>query len=82
LHAINWEMAAVLYARIALGTAVLPAMRRQRHGHIINIGSLAGVSSIPFLGMYCASKFALQGYTEALRHEVKTFNQAVRAISR
>ena len=54
--------------------AVLPAMRRQRRGHIINVSSLAGVSSIPFLGMYCASKFALEGYTEALRHEVKPFN--------
>jgi short-subunit dehydrogenase len=52
----------------------LPLMRRQRSGHIINVGSLAGVSSIPFLGIYCASKFALEGYTEALRHEVKPFN--------
>ena len=55
-------------------TAVLPAMRRQKRGHIINVSSLAGVSSIPFLGIYSASKFALEGYTEALRHEVKPFN--------
>jgi NAD(P)-dependent dehydrogenase (short-subunit alcohol dehydrogenase family) len=54
--------------------AVLPAMRQLRRGHIVNVSSLAGVSSIPFLGMYCASKFALEGYTEALRHEVKPFN--------
>jgi short-subunit dehydrogenase len=54
--------------------AVLPVMRRQKRGHIINVGSLAGVSSIPFLGIYSASKFALEGYTEALRHEVKPFN--------
>ena len=59
---------------VRMVNAVLPAMRRQRRGHIINVSSLAGVSSIPFLGMYCASKFALEGYTEALRHEVKPFN--------
>jgi short-subunit dehydrogenase len=55
-------------------SAVLPFMRRQRSGHIINAGSLAGVSSVPFLGIYCASKFALEGYTEALRQEVSPFN--------
>lgn len=54
--------------------AVLPLMRRQKGGHIINVGSLSGLSAIPFLGIYSASKFALEGYTEALRHEVKPFN--------
>ncbi len=59
---------------VRMVNAVLPGMRRQKNGHIINVGSLAGVSSIPFLGIYSASKFALEGYTEALRHEVKPFN--------
>jgi NAD(P)-dependent dehydrogenase (short-subunit alcohol dehydrogenase family) len=54
--------------------AALPLMRRQKRGHIINVGSLSGLSAIPFLGVYSASKFALEGYTEALRHEVKPFN--------
>ncbi len=54
--------------------AVLPLMRRQKRGHVVNVSSLAGISSIPFLGIYCASKFALEGYTEALRYEVKPFN--------
>jgi NAD(P)-dependent dehydrogenase (short-subunit alcohol dehydrogenase family) len=56
---------------------VLPLMRRQRHGHIINVSSLSGLSPIPFLGVYSASKFALEGYTEALRHEVKPFDVRV-----
>jgi len=54
--------------------AVLPSMRQQRQGQIINVSSLSGVSSIPFMGVYSASKFALEGYTEALRLEIKPFN--------
>jgi len=54
--------------------AVLPLMRGHRRGQIINVGSLSGLSAIPFLGIYSASKFALEGYTEALRHELKPFN--------
>jgi NAD(P)-dependent dehydrogenase (short-subunit alcohol dehydrogenase family) len=60
--------------------AILPLMRRQTHGQIINVTSLAGLSPIPFLGIYSASKFALDGYTEALRHEVKPFNIKVSQI--
>lgn len=59
---------------VRMVNAVLPSMRKQRHGHIINAGSLSGLSPIPFLGVYSASKFALEGYTEALRHEVMPFN--------
>jgi NAD(P)-dependent dehydrogenase (short-subunit alcohol dehydrogenase family) len=54
--------------------AVLPVMRRQGNGQIINISSLAGLAPVPFLGVYSASKSALEGYTEVLRHEVKPFN--------
>jgi NAD(P)-dependent dehydrogenase (short-subunit alcohol dehydrogenase family) len=54
--------------------AVLPLMRQQNQGQIINVSSFSGVSAIPFMGIYSASKFALEGYTEALRMEVKPFN--------
>ena len=54
--------------------AVLPLMRQQAQGQIINLSSLAGVSAIPFMGFYSASKFALEGYTRALRLEVSPFN--------
>ncbi len=63
-----------VFGVVRMVDAVLPLMRRQKRGHIINVGSLAGLSAIPFLGVYSASKFALEGYTEALRHEVKPFN--------
>jgi NAD(P)-dependent dehydrogenase (short-subunit alcohol dehydrogenase family) len=59
---------------VRMVTAVLPSMRRQRRGQIINVSSLSGATSIPFMGVYSASKFAVEGYTEALRMEVRPFN--------
>jgi len=52
---------------------VLPIMRQQKSGHIINIASITGLIGIPFQGAYSASKSALQGLTEVLRMEVKPF---------
>lgn len=60
--------------------AVLPVMRRQQAGHIINISSLAGLLGVPFHGFYSASKFALEGYSESLSHEVCGFNIRVSLI--
>lgn len=54
--------------------AVLPHMRCRRSGQIINIGSLAGLMGVPFHGYYSAAKFALEGYSESLRYEVRNFN--------
>lgn len=52
---------------------VLPVMREQKNGLIINISSVAGLISIPFQSMYSASKYAVEGLTEALRIEAKPF---------
>lgn len=54
--------------------AALPIMRKQRNGQIINISSLAGLIGVPFHGFYSASKYALEGFTETLWHEVDNFN--------
>jgi NAD(P)-dependent dehydrogenase (short-subunit alcohol dehydrogenase family) len=57
--------------------AVLPHFRAQGHGRIVIVGSLAGKVALPFQGLYCASKFALEGYAEALRMEVRPFGVQV-----
>jgi NAD(P)-dependent dehydrogenase (short-subunit alcohol dehydrogenase family) len=51
--------------------AVLPGMRKNRRGCIVNIASLAGLCGMPALGQYCATKFAVVGLSEALRQEVE-----------
>jgi NAD(P)-dependent dehydrogenase (short-subunit alcohol dehydrogenase family) len=53
--------------------AVLPVMRQRRSGVIVNVSSLGGLFGLPFQSFYSASKFALEGFTESLRHEVKPF---------
>jgi NAD(P)-dependent dehydrogenase (short-subunit alcohol dehydrogenase family) len=53
--------------------AVLPGMRRDRDGLIINIGSILGRVTFPFFGLYGASKFAVEALTESLRYEVSQF---------
>jgi NAD(P)-dependent dehydrogenase (short-subunit alcohol dehydrogenase family) len=50
--------------------AVLPAMRARRAGHVINISSLGGVQSAAGFGVYCSTKFAVEGLTEALHAEL------------
>jgi NAD(P)-dependent dehydrogenase (short-subunit alcohol dehydrogenase family) len=52
---------------------VLPLLRRQGGGHIINVSSIGGIVGLPFSGMYSASKFALEGLSEALRWETWRF---------
>jgi NAD(P)-dependent dehydrogenase (short-subunit alcohol dehydrogenase family) len=58
------------FGLVRMTNAMLPAMRRQKGGAIINVGSLAGLVGVPGEGFYSATKFALEGYTEALRYEL------------
>jgi short-subunit dehydrogenase len=53
--------------------AVLPVMRKQKKGHIIQVSSALGVVTLPVLGLYNASKFAVEGLSETLASEVKGF---------
>jgi len=53
--------------------SVLPMMRKQKSGLIINVGSILGRVTFPFFGMYGSSKFAVEGLTDSLRYEVSQF---------
>ena len=54
--------------------AVLPSMKKQKSGHIINISSISGLNAPPFHAAYSSSKFAVEGLTESLAPELSQFN--------
>lgn len=60
--------------------AVLPVMREQRAGRIVNVSSLAGLVGVPFHAYYSATKFAIEGLSEGLRQEVRGFGIYVSMI--
>ena len=66
---------------VRLLNQVVPIMRKQHHGHIICISSIGGLMGLPYQGMYSASKFAIEGYCEALRLEVRQFGIHVTVIN-
>ena len=63
-----------LFGPINVIKAVLPQMRKQKSGLIINVTSIAGYMGLPYRGIYSASKAALEVITEAFRMEIKDFN--------
>jgi NAD(P)-dependent dehydrogenase (short-subunit alcohol dehydrogenase family) len=74
------QIATNFFGVVNLMRAVLPAMRRQRAGHIINVSSACGRIGMPGQSAYCAAKFAVGGLTEALAHEVAGFGVKVIAV--
>jgi NAD(P)-dependent dehydrogenase (short-subunit alcohol dehydrogenase family) len=65
---------------VRVTNAVLPTMRKQRSGLIINVSSLAGLVGVPGQGFYAASKHALEGYTETLQTELQQFDIRVSLV--
>lgn len=63
-----------MFGLAAVSQAVLPAMRKQRKGLLIHISSAAGRLAIPYFGIYCASKWAMEAYAESLNYELAPFN--------
>ena len=59
-----------LFGAVAVMQAALPSMRARRAGHIVNITSMGGLTTWPGIGVYCASKFALEGLSETLAKEL------------
>jgi len=60
------------FGLVRMTRAVLPHMRRQGHGRIINIGSVLGFLPMPYGALYAATKHAVEGYSESLDHELRT----------
>jgi NAD(P)-dependent dehydrogenase (short-subunit alcohol dehydrogenase family) len=69
-----------VFGAVAVLKAVLPHMRKRRAGHIINITSMGGIITMPGLGYYHGSKFALEGISETLAQEVRHLGIRVTAI--
>jgi NAD(P)-dependent dehydrogenase (short-subunit alcohol dehydrogenase family) len=60
-----------LFGLIRMTKAVLPTMRKQRAGRIVNLSSVMGLIPAPFMALYAASKHAVEGYSESLDHEIR-----------
>lgn len=66
------------FGAVAMSKAVLPTMRKQRAGHIIQLSSIGGLVAYPMLSAYAASKFALEAFSEALR--IETHSLGIRVV--
>lgn len=69
-----------VFGLLAVTRAVLPHMRRERSGHVINISSIGGYRSGAGFGVYCSTKFAVEGLSEALHAELKPLGIKVTVV--
>ena len=69
-----------LFGVMRVTNAVLPSMRERRQGRIINISSVLGLIPAPYSARYAATKHALEGYSESLDHEIRSFGIRVALI--
>lgn len=79
-EAVDRQFAVNLFGLFDVTRAVLPVMRRQRAGHIFNITSIGGLRGSEGGSLYCASKFAIEGFSESLAQELAPFGVAVTLI--
>jgi NAD(P)-dependent dehydrogenase (short-subunit alcohol dehydrogenase family) len=77
----QWVMDVNFHGVVRCTKAVLPHMRKERSGRIINISSVGGLVGQPFNELYCAAKFAVEGYTEAMASYIQpSFNIQFTAV--
>ena len=80
LDELRQQLETNFFGNVAMSKAVLPVMRSQKSGHIINVTSVGGLLGQPLLSAYCASKFALEGWSESLRIETHSLGIRVSVI--
>lgn len=79
-HAIEQQFATNVFGAFHVTRAVLPVMRRQRAGHILNVSAIGGFVGFPGTSIYSSSKFALEGFSESLALEVSAFGIKVTIV--
>ncbi len=80
LDEVRQEFETNVFGLVRMTQLVLPVMRANSRGHIINIGSIGGTFTAPGAGAYHASKYAVEAFTDALRYEVRSFGIEVTLI--
>ncbi len=78
---IESQMATNYFGMIYCIKKFLPKMIEQNSGHIVNVASVAGSFGLPGIASYCASKFAMLGFSEGLKHELKGTNVGITVVS-
>lgn len=79
-EAIDSQFATNVFGLMDVTRAVLPTMRRQRSGHIFNLSSIGGVLGFESSSIYCATKFAVEGFSESLALEVEPLGISVTIV--
>jgi NAD(P)-dependent dehydrogenase (short-subunit alcohol dehydrogenase family) len=79
MSAVRCQFEVNVFGQIAVTQAFLPLLRRGR-GRVVNMGSIAGRAATPFIGLYSASKFALEALTDALRSELSPWGIEVSIV--
>lgn len=79
-ESVQAQFAVNVYGLLDVTRAVLPIMRHQRSGHIFNISSIGGIQGVGFASLYCATKFAVEGFSESLAQEVDQFGIKVTIV--
>jgi NADP-dependent 3-hydroxy acid dehydrogenase YdfG len=77
INAVRHEFETNVFGLVRMAQLVLPAMRRQNSGRIINVGSVGGTFTAPGAGAYHASKYAVEAFSDALRMETQSFGVQV-----
>jgi NAD(P)-dependent dehydrogenase (short-subunit alcohol dehydrogenase family) len=79
-EAIHRQFDTNVFGALNVTRALLPTLRQQRSGHILNLSSVGGLVSFPGSGIYCATKFALEAISEALAKEVEALGIKVTIV--